>query len=66
MVTYTIFFSIGPGPIAWLITSELFKSDSRGKASSMAMLVNYFSNFAVALVFPYIEVFISIKGNSNS
>ena len=28
-IAYIIFFSIGPGAIPWLITSELFKSDSR-------------------------------------
>jgi hypothetical protein len=55
VVFYIVFFSIGPGAIPWLITSELFNSDARGKASSVAVFVNFLSNFIVTLTFPYIE-----------
>jgi hypothetical protein len=44
------------GAIPWLITSELFGSDSRGKATSIAVFVNWFSNFLVTVSFIYIEV----------
>jgi hypothetical protein len=52
---YIVFFSIGPGAIPWLITSELFESDSRGKATSIAVFVNWFSNLIVTVSFPFIE-----------
>ncbi|RNA10267.1 solute carrier family facilitated glucose transporter member 1-like [Brachionus plicatilis] len=54
-VFYIIFFSIGPGAIPWLITGELFGSDSRGKATSIAVFVNWLSNFIVTVTFPFIE-----------
>jgi MFS family permease len=56
VVLYMVFFSIGPGPIPWIITSELFNSDARGKASSVAVFVNFLSNFIVTFIFPYLEV----------
>lgn len=52
---YNFCFAIGPGPIPWLITGELFKSDSRGKASSIAVFVCFLSNFIVTLSFPFME-----------
>ena len=54
-VAYIVFFSIGPGAIPWLITSELFESSARGKATSIAVFVNWFSNFIVTVTFPFIE-----------
>ncbi|CAF0733414.1 unnamed protein product [Brachionus calyciflorus] len=54
-IFYIVFFSIGPGAIPWLITSELFGSDSRGKATSLAVFINWFSNFIVTVSFPFIE-----------
>jgi len=55
VVGYIIFFAIGPGAIPWLITAELFNSDARGKASSIAVFMNFFSNFLVTITFPFIE-----------
>lgn len=54
-IAYIIFFSIGPGAIPWLITSELFKSDARGKAASIAVFVNWLANFSVIVSFIFIE-----------
>lgn len=48
-------FKILKGAIPWLITSELFESDARGKATSIAVFVNWFSNFLVTVTFPFIE-----------
>jgi sugar porter (SP) family MFS transporter len=54
-VLFIFSFSIGPGPIPWLITSELFKSDARGKAAGLATIVNWVSSFIVILSFPFVE-----------
>lgn len=51
-----MFFAIGPGAIPWIITSELFGSEARGKAVSIATLVNWLSNFVVTVSFPFIQV----------
>lgn len=45
------FFSIGPGAIPWLITSELFSQAYRVPATSIAVLVNWSANFAVSQAF---------------
>ena len=45
------FFSIGPGPIPWVITAEMFTSRPRPKAISIANTVNWLCNFAIALGF---------------
>merc|ERR1711962_836250 len=49
---YVIFFAIGPGSIPWMITAELFSQGPRPAAMSIAVLVNWFSNFVVGQVFP--------------
>lgn len=54
-VLYVIFFSIGPGAIPWIITSELFGSEARGKASSLATFVNWCANFLTTVSFPFIQ-----------
>ncbi len=56
---FIIFFSVGPGPITWLITPELFNSKARGKATSIALFFNWISNFAVTISFPFLQVIIS-------
>ena len=55
-VVYIVFFSIGPGAIPWLITPELFNTDARGKATSIAVFVNWFGTFVVTVSFIFIEV----------
>lgn len=54
-IFYIVFFAIGPGAIPWIITSELFGSAARGKAVSLATLVNWLSNFIVTVSFPFIQ-----------
>lgn len=38
-----------------MLTVELFESDARGKATSVAVFVNWFSNFIITVTFPFIE-----------
>lgn len=55
-VSYIIFFAIGPGAIPWILTSEMFNSNARAKANSIAVLVNWSSAFIVTVAFPFLEV----------
>ena len=44
-------FSLGPGPIPWLIVSELFPQSSRAKGYIVAGVVNWLTNYLVGQFF---------------
>ncbi|XP_035230757.1 glucose transporter type 1-like isoform X1 [Stegodyphus dumicola] len=52
---FVVFYAIGPGPIPWMITAELFSQGPRPAAMSIAVTVNWFANFVVGLVFPQMQ-----------
>ncbi|XP_045107201.1 glucose transporter type 1-like isoform X19 [Portunus trituberculatus] len=52
---FVIFFSVGPGSIPWMITAELFSQGPRPAAMSIAVLVNWLSNFIVGIGFPKMQ-----------
>lgn len=47
-------FAIGLGSIPWLIMPELFPTRTLSAASALCMGMNWFANFAVSLLFPYV------------
>ncbi|CAH1267647.1 SLC2A6 [Branchiostoma lanceolatum] len=51
MIVYIIAFSLGWGPIPWLMMSEIFPSRARGTASGIATLFNWFGAFIVTKEF---------------
>jgi SP family facilitated glucose transporter-like MFS transporter 8 len=51
LAVFVVGFSFGLGPIPWLILGELFPTDVRGTAASLATAVNWFLSFLVTLVF---------------
>ena len=44
-------FASGPGAIPWFLVAELFPSNARPLASSIAVAVNWLANFTVSLCF---------------
>ncbi|KAB7497116.1 Glucose transporter type 1 [Armadillidium nasatum] len=52
---FVIFFAIGPGSIPWMITAELFSQGPRPAAMSIAVLINWLSNFLVGIGFPTMQ-----------
>lgn len=56
LLLFVVFFALGPGSIPWMITAELFAQGPRPAAMSIAVLVNWSTNFAVGLSFPLMMV----------
>eukprot|EP00058_Branchiostoma_floridae_P009380 XP_002594868.1 hypothetical protein BRAFLDRAFT_86036 [Branchiostoma floridae] len=50
-----IAFAIGPGPIPFIITGELFRQGARPAAFMIGGSVNFVANGAVGLVFPILQ-----------
>ncbi|KAL2103613.1 hypothetical protein ACEWY4_000481 [Coilia grayii] len=55
VIIYVIGHAIGPSPIPYVITAEIFRQSSRPAAFMLAGSVHWLSNFTVGLVFPYLE-----------
>jgi sugar porter (SP) family MFS transporter len=54
MISIIVFFAFGPGCIGWFIVSELSPMHARGFANALGMGVNWFANWLVAFVFPFL------------
>jgi sugar porter (SP) family MFS transporter len=51
LVVYIASFAVGLGPVFWLMISEIFPLQLRGRTMSVTAVVNWLSNFAVAATF---------------
>ena len=45
-------YQVGFGPISWLLISEIFPLEVRGKAVSIAVVTNFFWNTVMTFLFP--------------
>ncbi|CAB1096996.1 unnamed protein product [Ectocarpus sp. CCAP 1310/34] len=52
MFVYIGGYQVGFGPVVWLIISEIFPLDVRGKAISVAVVANFGFNLLVTFIFP--------------
>ena len=55
-IGFVIVFGVGPGPIAWLIPSEMFGQSTRAAASTFSIFCNWIAQLLVALIFPQMQV----------
>jgi len=55
VIGYIVGFAIGPGPIPWLITAELFEQAARPPAVMVSCMLNWACNFCVGLGFPAVQ-----------
>ncbi|XP_072100856.1 solute carrier family 2, facilitated glucose transporter member 5 [Mobula birostris] len=55
IIVYVIGHAIGPSPIPYVITTEIFRQSSRPAAFMVAGSVHWLSNFLVGLIFPFLE-----------
>lgn len=60
---YIFFFACSWGPVAWVVTGELFPLKVRAKALSITTATNWLLNFAIGYATPYIVD--SGPGNAN-
>jgi len=52
VVFYIIGFAVGPGPVPWLLTAELFTQEWRPAATTIGCVCNWTSNFLISIIFP--------------
>lgn len=52
MVIFIITFSMGFGPIPWMMMGELFSAECKGVASGLAVMVNWILVFIITKIFP--------------
>ena len=62
LMCYVSFFAIGIGPIAWLIISEIYPLEIRGRAMGVAIFFNWACNYIVSLTFLTLIEFLSASG----
>ncbi|BFZ11148.1 hypothetical protein BsWGS_14187 [Bradybaena similaris] len=55
ILSYVIFFTIGPGSVAWIMSAELFSHDARPSAMAVCVVASNLSNFTVGFVFPSLQ-----------
>ncbi|XP_034476175.1 facilitated trehalose transporter Tret1-2 homolog [Drosophila innubila] len=55
ILLFIVFFSIGFGPVPWIIMAELFTEDVKSVAGSIAGTSNWFSAFLVTKLFPILK-----------
>ncbi|CAH4035322.1 facilitated trehalose transporter Tret1-like [Pieris brassicae] len=60
LVLFIISFSLGFGPIPWMMMSELFPVEFRGTASGITVITNWMLVFIVTLCFPLMKNAIGI------
>ncbi|XP_031264297.1 sugar transporter ERD6-like 8 [Pistacia vera] len=54
VMVYIAFFSVGTGPIPWVIMSEIFPLNLKGPAGSLVTLVNWLGSWAISYSFIFL------------
>lgn len=60
LILFIISFSLGFGPIPWMMMAELFPVEYRGTASGISVIMNWCLVFIVTLCFPIMKEAIGI------
>ena len=55
MLVYTAGFAVSWGPVTWVLLSEIFPNQIRGKAMAVAVAAQWIANFLVSATFPILN-----------
>ena len=55
MLVYTAGFAVSWGPVTWVLLSEIFPNQLRGKAMAIAVAVQWIANYLVSWTFPILN-----------
>ena len=55
MLVYTAGFAVSWGPVTWVLLSEIFPNQIRGKAMALAVAVQWVANYLVSWTFPVLD-----------
>jgi MFS transporter, SP family, xylose:H+ symportor len=55
MLVYTAGFAVSWGPVTWVLLSEIFPNQIRGKAMALAVAMQWIANYLVSWTFPILD-----------
>jgi MFS transporter, SP family, xylose:H+ symportor len=55
MLVYTAGFAMSWGPVTWVLLSEIFPNQIRGKAMALAVAMQWIANYIVSWSFPILD-----------
>ena len=55
MLVYVAAFAMSWGPVTWVLLSEIFPNDVRGKALAVAVAAQWIANYVVSWTFPMMD-----------
>jgi SP family xylose:H+ symportor-like MFS transporter len=55
MLGYTAGFAVSWGPVTWVLLSEIFPNQIRGKAMALAVAMQWIANYVVSWTFPILD-----------
>lgn len=55
MLVYTAGFAVSWGPVTWVLLSEIFPNQIRGKAMALAVAAQWVANYLVSWTFPILD-----------
>jgi len=55
MLVYTAGFAVSWGPVTWVLLSEIFPNQIRGKAMALAVAMQWIANYIVSWTFPILD-----------
>lgn len=55
MLTYVASFAMSWGPVTWVLLSEIFPNQIRGKAMALAVAMQWIANYLVSWTFPMLD-----------
>ena len=62
-MTFAVAYSMGMGPLPWVMNAELFSKEAKSSSSSMCASFNWFCSFTVVKFSPTLESWIGASGS---